>query len=54
MDGPRGKQGRPGHPGPAGLKGGKGAPGYAARPGLDGVKVNMLHDYQFVINEDLY
>jgi hypothetical protein len=24
------------------MKGGKGAPGYAARPGLDGVKVNLI------------
>jgi hypothetical protein len=40
MDGPRGKQGKPGNAGPAGMKGGKGAPGFAARPGLDGIKVS--------------
>jgi hypothetical protein len=27
------------------MKGGKGAPGYAARPGLDGVKVNRIFKY---------
>ena len=42
MDGPRGKQGKPGNAGPAGMKGGKGAPGFAARPGLDGIKVSTI------------